>query len=155
LTRGGPQDAALGAHGLEAFQDVISPFNPNGLAVHQGVGNGLVGPSQHAGDRGPGNLELFGRLFVDHAEIIGQSQGLQFIHGDDVVFQDSQRYSLGFKKGHPRFPLYKTAFFWSGHFSRRFSILLFFNAQVKPVKQKPGKNLQIGNIDVRRKRNYA
>jgi hypothetical protein len=64
---------------------VIAPLNADRLAVDQGIGHRPMGPGQHPGHRGPGNLHSLGHLFLGHFQEVGQAHGLQFVHRDHYL----------------------------------------------------------------------
>ena len=96
-------------------QAVIPALDANGLAVRQGFGHGPVGPGQHPGDRGAGDLHLLGHFLLGQLQVIGQTHGLELVHGNRRLFQGSQGNPPGFEEGHPRFGFHPTALFGSTH----------------------------------------
>jgi hypothetical protein len=75
-----------------------------------------MGPGQHPGHRGPGNLHPLGHFFLSHLQKIGQAHGLQFVHGNYYLLKGSEGNSPGLKKSHPWLNFYPPAFFGSAHF---------------------------------------
>ncbi len=94
---------------------VISPLNANRFTVHQGFGHRPMGPGQHPGHRGPGNLHPLGHLFLGHLQEVGQAHGLQLVHRNHYLLQRSEGNAPGLKKRHPRLSFHPPALFRSTH----------------------------------------